>query len=101
VLGLPRNQGKFFGWRQRRVKATIVPPDADKIISVGSRSKGGQNTSFATRVWHKSPQMRLSGRNEGNRLAPPFQSPSSPILRGYTYSLLCVVNDYKLMAALV
>src|SRR4029077_16847467 len=29
------------GWRQRRVNATIVPPDADKIVSVGNRSQSG------------------------------------------------------------
>ena len=65
-LGFPRNQGKLRGRRQRRVKATIVPSDADKGMSVerypdsGHRSRLSkfildviaQNSSFVICVWH-------------------------------------------------
>ena len=44
--GLPRNQGELLSWRQRRVNAAIVPPDGDKIISVGSHSQSGHRARF-------------------------------------------------------
>ena len=65
-LGFPRNQGKLRGRRQRRVKAAIVPSDADKGMSVerypdsGHRSRLSkfildviaQNSGFVICVWH-------------------------------------------------
>jgi hypothetical protein len=65
-LNLSGNQGKFPGWRQRQLRATIVPPDSDKIMVVGfypefchcTRSFKlildviARNRNFTSCVWH-------------------------------------------------